>query len=1082
MPTTPPSEGSSSSIPAAESTTPTVSAGPSRTIRSFFGGSSASASSSASAQSSSQSTNGTVPPKKRRKKDENQAKLSVAGIGSENVNWVMGKPEPDLKSNSKKKAQQNGGEEDELKEMVQKGKARKGKRKSEINDLGHISAEETESAAGHIRSQELPTSSPPTQRGKPPRSQANSSSIDYPSASSSSSQFPGSIPITISDSPDHPGPTHHTAHRPSIEFQVTGHSLPSKRPHPFFDKSKGIDINDAIEVDQNSSPDRPILLSQTQINGSPLKAGPKKIAFAADKKTQHSFFSRLNASNTNTNIDIGLLNGPISGNRSRASSINSEITVNTALSGEIPSKEREKGKSREKEKKKVHTFFKGVASAGEGVLKNGWGNGIKEGEELITPLPSGDWPNHLQEPTIDTFNQTQNAGPSRRKKPIMTQTIDNEFWSSLIENARYTPQIVEPYHNELFSTPSYISDHPAFTSIPFKSKPKSNRESWCDRYKPWKSAEMLSNETETTYLKDWLSVLSVGHHETNGRKVVRKVKRGGLKSGLVDGWIVDDIGLFGETPLDDKDEGVAMGEEEVELEELDDPPITANPDERPATYPSLESRLTNTILLTGPHGSGKTAAVYATAHELGWDVFEVFPGMGKRTGGNLMSWVGDVGKNHMVAQDKKQITPKKNESQKKGAMKTFFSKAKPKPAKKEKFFELGSQGSAHEPIDIDDDEQEGFSKVIKKDEDKAEADPDEVQILGGTDNIVQDGRVRQSLILIDEADLLFDEESTFWPAVISLIAESRRPVILTCNDHNLIPKFQLPLQAILQFRPPPSQIALPYLQAIATQEAKNANRSIPDIQSVYEEAIHQKQDILDQPLPPNGNERIPYFDLRKAIDQLQLERGPPSSITGASSGQADLIGDELAILAKQLEITSYTDAWVNPKYWMTAETTEVDRHYPTTDDQLGIHALIKPEIRESFPILAGYDYCDSISDTLISSGGGLLTAPKDLALSRVKYIRSTLPILDPLIPLSSPLLPNQSLFLYTLPTILSIIEVDDILEAAEEDAVRRGEERINRKTGRPMRGGQTYTRWLSDLDHEAEEAGRSLLDGLKWRD
>ncbi|KAK7695808.1 hypothetical protein QCA50_000446 [Cerrena zonata] len=56
----------------------------------------------------------------------------------------------------------------------------------------------------------------------------------------------------------------------------------------------------------------------------------------------------------------------------------------------------------------------------------------------------------------------------------------------------------------------------------------------------------------------------------------------------------------------------------------------------------------NTILLAGPHGSGKTAAVYACAEELGWEVFEVYPGIGQRCGPELHRLIGDVGKHHMV--------------------------------------------------------------------------------------------------------------------------------------------------------------------------------------------------------------------------------------------------------------------------------------------------------------------------------------------------------------------------------------------------------------------------------------------------
>lgn len=166
---------------------------------------------------------------------------------------------------------------------------------------------------------------------------------------------------------------------------------------------------------------------------------------------------------------------------------------------------------------------------------------------------------------------------------------------------------------------------------------------------------------------------------------------------------------------------------------------------RPTTYPDFRGRLANAILLIGPPGTGKSAAVHAVTTELGWDVFEVYPGIAKRTAGNLFSLVGDVGKNHMVVKSK-------DEPPVKGGKNFFGAHATRTSPQKLKSF-----GSQEQPIDLENHEEE--------------------EVLG------EESRFRQSVILLDEVDLLFDEENTFWGAVRSLIAESRRPVILTCNGY-----------------------------------------------------------------------------------------------------------------------------------------------------------------------------------------------------------------------------------------------------------------------------------------------------------
>ena len=94
-------------------------------------------------------------------------------------------------------------------------------------------------------------------------------------------------------------------------------------------------------------------------------------------------------------------------------------------------------------------------------------------------------------------------------------------------------------------------------------------------------------------------------------------------------------------------------------------------------------------------------------------------------------------------------------------------------------------------------------------------------------------------------------------------------------------------------------------------------------------------------------------------------------------------------------------------------------------------------------------------------------------------MRSLLPLLDPLIPLGSPLLPASSVFTDILPVIRSIVAADDVLQAEAEAAVERGEDRFNRRTGRPVRvtdalKREEYPRYLSrcGVGKEGEEVAR----------
>jgi len=76
--------------------------------------------------------------------------------------------------------------------------------------------------------------------------------------------------------------------------------------------------------------------------------------------------------------------------------------------------------------------------------------------------------------------------------------------------------------------------------------------------------------------------------------------------------------------------------------------------------------------------------------------------------------------------------------------------------------------------------------------------------------------------------------------------------------------------------------------------------------------------------------------------------------------------------------------------------------------------------------------------------------------TRIHYTRSLLPLLDPVIPLSSRLLPHPILFTEYMPTIQNLVQIDDLGQAEWDASKAAGEDLRNIKTGRPVR----VTAWL----------------------
>ncbi|OJT07138.1 ATPase family AAA domain-containing protein 5 [Trametes pubescens] len=644
-----------------------------------------------------------------------------------------------------------------------------------------------------------------------------------------------------------------------------------------------------------------------------------------------------------------------------------------------------------------------------------------------------------------------------------------------------------PALNRLFAEPSHSAKEATdeLTSSNFL---------WNDKWRPRRADQVLGNERSALYLRDWLLALKLhiarsddkGKRKGKGtkrRRIIREVQRKRRRVGSEDPeepWLAEDS-TDDELPLevaweseDDPFPSKLSRLKRAETDEvMGDPPTSPStlpqtvtddpPSQRPNTIPAFSykpprigNEVHSTILLSGPSGCGKTAAVYACAEELGWDVFEVYPGVGERSGAALNKLIGDVGKNHLVTQNRQQVTPEPDAREKKPLRpKTnFFAK---RVASDDEVAVMPS----HDPSSLPEVEQP-----------KPQAEMMSV--------------VSQSIVLVEEVDVLYKEDAGFWSALLKIIKECRRPIVLTCNDTSLVPFQDLPLQTTLNFTPCPPPLAVSYLQTMCLAEGRLLDCAM--IERLYEYPdTPTEEHCIDSALHPDHILR-PTQDLRKTINQLQLgdsSRIDSGSPVSSGTAQEDQSVERLVRIARCIELSSFVDSQLRRPAEELLRDHLSNNTSPSADDLLGYHHLIaSPADMEShLPVtFSTYQWDEVIVDDLLSFAQTDHPAPaelRDRALHlhalNTPHCGALCPVLDSLkIPRELLVRDASAIFMDYEPWTRHMTRIDDARAAAS--LALMGQREGTRRTRNSQRLQAEEVRWVLAGDAELEVLRRTGFD------
>ncbi|KAJ5159540.1 uncharacterized protein N7482_006544 [Penicillium canariense] len=366
---------------------------------------------------------------------------------------------------------------------------------------------------------------------------------------------------------------------------------------------------------------------------------------------------------------------------------------------------------------------------------------------------------------------------------ILQTAINSQMsWSLPAQHSscRSPLPVIKKLHSSLLSSVS------AFDCGKYESR------LWAQKYSPTMAADVLQVGQEAHVLRDWLRHLKITAVDTGrpckesakSKATCDKKRKKRKANNELEGFIVSSEEEASEMDAISGSDDELAGNVTVSAQKT---VVRSGDLAVHSQHGGEKGRLANSIVLSGPPGCGKTASVYAVAKELDFEVFEINAGS-RRSARDMLERVGDMTQNHLVhllnETDDSSSRSRDNtttEDTKQNKLMTFF---KGQPSKNTKPSNATTSKSRPSP------ESEGKRTREQK----------------------------QSLILLEEADLLFDEDRQFWTGVMTLISQSRRPIIITCNDESLIPIQDMSLHAILRYQRPPHDLALDYLLLVAANE------------------------------------------------------------------------------------------------------------------------------------------------------------------------------------------------------------------------------------------------------------------------